>query len=332
MTTEIEVRRLINDFVVSGTVRVPGHGGVSADQDTLFFLDTGSTANLVGDDYVRHHGLEIIPFPRGSRPRVTGADGGEFQQLEPEGWVRMEFRITSTEGRPLRAVSMTFIVVSGLARNPWAGADVCLGWDYVNAVRPLLRWIPPGIIKYEIPAHHVRQLAVQAFVVSGTVRVPGPSGVSADQDTPPGRVDSTVDSTVDTLFFLDTGSTANLVGSEFASRHRLDIHRFPEGTTPRFTGADGGEFQQLEPEGWVRMEFRITSTEGRPLRAVSMTFIVVSGLARNPWAGADVCLGWDYVNAVRPLLRWIPPGIIKYEIPAHHEVRQLAGRARVEGE
>ena len=116
----------------------------------------------------------------------------------------------------------------------------------------------------------VRRL-INAFVVSGTVRVPGPGGVSADQDT---------------LFFLDTGSTTNLVGSEFASRHRLDIHRFPEGTTPRFTGADGGEFQQLELEGWVRMEFRITSTEGRPLRAVSMTFIVVSGLARNPWAGA----------------------------------------------
>ena len=165
MTTEIEVRRLIHAFVVSGTVRVPGPGGVSADQDTLFFLDTGSMANLVVDDYVRHHGLEIIPFPRGSRPRFTGADGGEFQQLEPEGWVRMEFRITSTEGRPLRAVSMNFVVVSGLARNPWSGADVCLGWEYVDAVRPLVRWTPPGIIRYEIPAHHeVRQLAGRARV------------------------------------------------------------------------------------------------------------------------------------------------------------------------
>ena len=152
MTTEIEVRRLINAFVVSGTVRVPGPG-VSADQDTLFFLDTGSDTNLVGYDYVRNHGLEIIPFPR-FPPRLTGADGGEFQQLEIEGWVRMEFRITSTEGRPLRAVSMNFIVVSGLARNPWSGADVCLGWEYVDAVRPFVQWVPPGIIRYEIPAHH----------------------------------------------------------------------------------------------------------------------------------------------------------------------------------
>jgi len=80
-TAEIEVRRLVQAFVVDGTVRVPGRGGVSADQDTRFFLDSGSTTNLVGEEYVRRHGLEIVPFPHGSRPRLTGADGGEFQQL-----------------------------------------------------------------------------------------------------------------------------------------------------------------------------------------------------------------------------------------------------------
>ena len=114
------------------------------------------------------------------------------------------------------------------------------------------------------------------------------------------------------------------MGIEFANRHHLDIHWFAEGTAPQLTGADGGVFQQLVPVGWIRMEFRITSTEGRPLRPTSMSFIVVSGLTSNPWSGADVCLGWDFVTATRPAVQWVPPGISRYNIPAHHEVRQLA--------